>query len=145
MRKTGSWRILVFPLAPVCNVVPRAQAAGSVEQPTQKCHAALYRPLSFCLHLYMFFCAGSVPAQDLTFVKAPLSRNGLGHIVGITQDRQGFLWLAPGPAFNRLQRQRLVARGAVNWRRRVRSKGGLSRTEADAGQAGAAGEAGLAG
>ncbi|WP_161887884.1 sensor histidine kinase [Pontibacter russatus] len=53
--------------------------------------------ISFCV----FFVSG-LSAQDLTFVKVPLSQsNGLGLIAGMTQDRQGFLWLATHTGLHR--------------------------------------------
>lgn len=48
--------------------------------------------------LFLVVCAASLrslQAQELTFVKVPLSSdNGRGLIAGITQDKDGFIWLA---------------------------------------------------
>ncbi|PRY14303.1 two component regulator with propeller domain [Pontibacter ummariensis] len=45
-----------------------------------------------CAWLGMFSC---LRAQDLSFVKVPLDQEyGIGLIAGITQDKQGFLWIA---------------------------------------------------
>ncbi|AKD04052.1 sensor histidine kinase [Pontibacter korlensis] len=61
----------------------------------------LYRKLRHFLSLLLLWVTFGLPllAQDLIFTKVPLDRdtgldNGLGLIAGITQDKQGFLWLA---------------------------------------------------
>jgi ligand-binding sensor domain-containing protein/signal transduction histidine kinase len=52
---------------------------------------------------------GCLRAQDLTFVKAQVAQgNNLGLIAGITQDKQGFLWLATHSGLHRYDGYELV-------------------------------------
>ncbi|WP_345158502.1 sensor histidine kinase [Pontibacter saemangeumensis] len=64
-------------------------------------HSCSDRPFLAFLFFWMI-CVSCLQAQDLTFVKVPPSQgNSLGLIAGMSQDKQGFLWLATHSGLHR--------------------------------------------